>query len=230
MGLRDLKKKVSELLVTNKENPYITIIKEYPTIFRDREEMEKLKGRWSSIFKNDNPICLEIGSGSGSLLVNKAKNNPDMNFIGMELRFKRLVASASKAEKLQLNNIIWLQRRGEDIDQIFNDQELTGIYVWFPDPWAKKRQKKHRLLQEPFFKKVFSLIAKDGTLFFKTDHDEYFESTCGLLQTSDLEIKYKTNDYYKENELVEEDSSEFEKLFYHQDKNINYLEAKKKNK
>ncbi len=153
-------------------NPYIYKLLDFPEyIIYDKEIMDSYKGKWREFFKNDNPIYLEIGSGSGNFAQGMAMRYPERNHIGLELRFKRLVLSATKVKRDNSTNALFLRRRGEEILSFVAENEVDGIYVNFPDPWEENE--KNRVVQESFFKILDVILKKDGKIFFKTDHDKY---------------------------------------------------------
>ena len=99
-------------------NPYMYRLKEYPEyIMYDKEVMNSYQGRWNEYFKNNNPIYLEIGSGSGNFALGMCEKYKDRNHIALELRFKRLHSSARKSKNLNLNNVLFLRRFGEEITE-----------------------------------------------------------------------------------------------------------------
>lgn len=112
-------------------------------------EIKELKGTWSkSSFLNSNPLFLEIGSGSGNFLIQLAQNNKEKNFIGDELRLKRLVYAARKAKNIDLKNIKFIRIDANKIEEFIDNNELSGVYINFPDPWEKNVKKE-------FYLKIF---------------------------------------------------------------------------
>jgi len=104
---------------------------------------------------------LEIGTGMGNFFGKQVGEHPKKNFIGMEIRYKRLFQSAQKARKLENNNFVMLKDFGQNIDKIFEIEEIAETYIFFPDPWANKdRQRKHRLLGAEFLEKLFSITQQ----------------------------------------------------------------------
>lgn len=100
----------------------------------------------------------------------------------MEIRYKRCFQTAEKS-RTQGNNFIVLKDFAQNIDQIFSPGEISESYIFFPDPWArKKKQLKHRLFQEDFLKKLYDITCPEGKVFFKTDHREYFDSTLEIIR------------------------------------------------
>ena len=187
------------------------------------ESIEKLRAKQEKFRK----VICELGSGSGEHLIEQAKRHPDTLFIGFELRFKRAFRTAEKAELDGVKNLIICRTNALTIFDIFSENSLDGIYVNFPDPWAKKRWKKHRLLTPDFFKQISVLLKKDGFFSYKTDSQEYFvEVLADLKGKKGFKLERISYDLYSENSLEENIPSEFEKLFISKNKPICLLLAK----
>ena len=160
-------------------NPYMYRLKEFPEyIMYDKEIMDSYKGRWNEYFKNDNPIYVEIGSGSGNFALGMCEKYRDRNHIALELRFKRLHSSARKSKKLNLSNVLFIRRFGEELPEFLGEREISGLYINFPDPW--EGNEKNRIIQESLFSSLDKVLKIGGKLFFKTDHDKYYEDVLQL--------------------------------------------------
>src|SRR3712207_6356286 len=112
--------------------------------------VDKYRGKWSSIFGNDNPIYIEVGTGRGQFITTLAKKNPNINYIALEIKEEVLVRAVEKADALDLDNILFLWGSVELLDLYFEDKELDRIYINFCDPWPKKRNAKRRLTSSLF--------------------------------------------------------------------------------
>ncbi len=211
-------------------NIYMYKLLDYPEyVIYDSELMKQKKGKWNQFFKNDNPIALEIGTGSGNFMRQLAERNPNKNFIGLELRFKRLVLSAEKCKKRAMKNVALLRKRGEEIEEFLGKNEISEMYINFPDPW--EGTEKNRIIQESLFKTLDNIMKKDGILYFKTDHDVYYSDVLDLVKTlENYEVIYHTSDLHNSEKAENNIKTEFEQLFLHKhNKNINYIEIKKMN-
>ena len=211
-------------------NIYMYKLLDYPEyIIYDSELMKEKKGKWNQFFKNDNPIALEIGTGSGNFMRQLAERNPNKNFIGLELRFKRLVLSAEKCKKRAMKNVALLRKRGEEIEEFLGKNEISEMYINFPDPW--EGTEKNRIIQESLFKTLDNIMKKDGILYFKTDHDVYYSDVLDLVKTlENYEVIYHTSDLHNSEKAENNIKTEFEQLFLHKyNININYIEIKKIN-
>ncbi len=189
--------------------------------------MDSYKGKWNEFFKNDNPIYLEIGSGSGNFAQGMVARYPDRNHMALELRFKRLVLSARKVKRDKAQNALFLRRRGEEVLDFVAENEVDGIFVNFPDPWEENE--KNRVVQESFFKILDVILKKGGIFYFKTDHDKYYQDILDLVdQLEGYEVIYCTNDLHNSEKAEQNIKTEFEQLFLcKHNKNINYIEIEK---
>ena len=118
-------------------------IQEYPNIVIQNAVSNK--GKWNTIFKNDNPIYLEIGMGKGKFIIENAKRNPDINYIGLELQESVLVRALEKLIEEPLDNLVLLHEDAFELNNIFEDGEISKIFLTFSDPWPKSRHAKRRL-------------------------------------------------------------------------------------
>ena len=124
-----------------------------------RENIEDLKGKWSEKFKNDNPIHIEVGTGRGKFITTLAKQNPDINYIAMEIKEEVLVKGVEKADEANLDNIVFLWADVSNILDYFDKGEISRVYINFCDPWPKKRWAKSRLLHRGFLDKYATILA-----------------------------------------------------------------------
>lgn len=189
-------------------NIYVEKITTYERIFSYNKQ---LPDNLQSIFSKEQPLIVDVGSGSGKFLLEKAKADPTKNYIGIEVRYKRLVKAMQKYITSSLDNIFLVQRRIQLLSELFSENSLYSIFILFPDPWAKSKQLKHRLLSPNFFKDAYFLLKKGGNLFFKTDHREYFFSVKNLIENNKFfSVNYSIDlKKQEENDII----TEFEALF-----------------
>lgn len=160
MRIRNIKNK-EEIL--NNSNYYV-------------KDPKKNKGKWSKVFNNDNEIHLEIGMGKGDFIIEMAKSNSNINFIGIEKYESVLVRAVQKLEKLKLDNVKLVSYDAINLNEII-DKEITNIYLNFSDPWPKKRHYKRRLTYVDYLKVYDKLFIKDASIILKSDNDIFFESS-----------------------------------------------------
>jgi len=143
----------SEFLIVNKEN---------------------YKGNYRKLFNNDNPLHIEIGIGKGNFIYNMAKNNPDINFIGIEKYDSVMVKAVEKLESESLPNLRLIKMDATNIDKVFF-KEVDVIYLNFSDPWPKNRHENRRLSSRVFLEKYDNLFKNNKTIIMKTDNRKLFE-------------------------------------------------------
>ncbi len=212
----------------NNYNKYMYEMTEYPGyLMYDNEKVNAYKGKWKEFFSNDSDIFLEIGCGSGNFTVGNAERFVNRNYIALELRFKRLVLGARKSKKRNLKNIIFIRKRGETILDFLAKEEISGVYINFPDPWEGEERK--RIVNRELFRKLDIVLKDKGKLFFKTDHHQYYEDVLKLVK--DLEgysVVYHTDDLHNSEKAEDNIKTEFEQLFLNKhNMNIKYIEVEK---
>lgn len=184
------------------------------------ENPEEYKGCWNKLFNNDNNIEIEIGTGKGKFIIEKAIQNPNINFIGIEKYDSPLVGAVKKLEELDINNLRLICYDALTIDNVF-DREISKIYLNFSDPWPKKRHTKRRLTSNRFLEK-YDLIFKDTKrIEMKTDNDNLFNYSCESL----IEYGYKIIE--KDTNHISDITTEYEDKFRSIGKNINYISVVK---
>ena len=209
-------------------NKYMCEMLEFPEyLMYNNESVDSYRGKWSEFFQNDNNIYLEIGCGSGNFTVKNAQKFKDRNYIALELRFKRLVLGAKKSKKRNLNNILFVRKRAETILDFIGKNEITGVYVNFPDPWEGEERK--RVVSEDLFSRLNAILKIGGKLFFKTDHEQYYEDVLELVNDIDnYKVIYKTRDLHNSEKAHENIRTEFEEMFLSKhNMNIKYIEIEK---
>lgn len=182
------------------------------------------KGKFQSLFKNDNPIHLEIGMGKGKFIYEMALNNPEINFIGLE-KFDSVIAKAIAKMPNKLPNLYLISYDAIKLAEIF-DREVDTIYLNFSDPWPKKRHHKRRLTHEEFLK-VYDLIFKnEKKIIQKTDNIDLFAASIVYLSNYGYTITDVSLDLH--NSDIANIKTEYEAKFSQKGFKINYLKAFKK--
>ncbi|MDO4224877.1 MAG: tRNA (guanosine(46)-N7)-methyltransferase TrmB [Bergeyella zoohelcum] len=189
-----------------------------------------LKGKWcEKVFKNDNPIVLELGCGKGEYTVGLAEKFPDKNFIGVDIKGARFWFGAKDAVRKNLNNAVFLRTQIELIDCFFAENEVDEIWITFPDPQIKYRRTKHRMTNPEFLERYKNILKKDGIMHLKTDSEFLHGYTLGLLQGLGYEIIsahhdiYGAAEYDPETPLLREVRTYYEELFSAKGKTITYI-------
>ena len=189
------------------------------------ENPEVYRDKWQSVFKNSNPICLEVGTGKGNFIIDMAIKNPCVNFVGLEKYTSVIARALQKCEDLKLDNLVFINGDALDLDKWFN-KEIDTIYLNFSDPWPKMRHAKRRLTSEIFlslYDKVFKDTCK---IVQKTDNSILFESSIISLSNYGYKIEDISLDLWSTDKIYSE--TEYEHKFRLQGDKIYYLRAVKK--
>ena len=174
---------------------------------------EEAKGRWNELFGNTNPIHIEIGMGKGQFIMELAKINPDINYIGIEKFSSVLVRAIEKQEEQQLPNLRFIRMDAENIENVFDKAEVDYIYLNFSDPWPKDRHAKRRLTSAQFLKRYVNILSKNGGLTFKTDNRELFDFSLEQIKLSDWKLVNVTYDLHHSQFCEGNIMTEYEKRF-----------------
>jgi tRNA (guanine-N7-)-methyltransferase len=133
------------------------------------------KGKWSTVFGNENPVHIEIGMGKGQFIMTLAEENPDINYIGIEKYSSVLVRAIEKQEEKDLPNLFFIRMDAENIADVFAAGEVGRIYLNFSDPWPKDRHAKRRLTSLQFLERYEKILDREGHVIFKTDNRDLFD-------------------------------------------------------
>lgn len=209
-------------------------IKEFKNVFEPvMNELSDLRGKWrSEVFKNDNPIVLELGCGKGEYSVGLGKQYPHKNFIGIDLKGNRIYIGAKQALEQSLDNVVFLRTRIDFITNFFERDEVDEIWLTFSDPQPRKPNK--RLSSPPFINRYREILKKDGLIHMKTDSDILFEYTQEQIKEHQYQCLYTTRDLYQDiSENTDEESlnifnikTHYEKLFSSRGSVIKYCKFK----
>lgn len=184
-----------------------------------------LKGKWNQeLFKNKNPLVLELGCGKGEYTIGLANNSPHKNFIGIDIKGARMWRGAKTANENNLPNVAFLRTRIEFINSFFSEDEVDEIWITFPDPHPGGRNASKRLTS-PWFLNSYRIFLKDkGIIHLKTDNRELYDFTSRVLKFNDLEIIFSTHDLYSEKvDNILSIRTHYEKIFLEAGLTINYL-------
>ena len=186
----------------------------------------ELIGNWQNVFKNNNPIYIEIGMGKGDFIIKNALQFPNINFIGIEKFDSVIVRAIQKSNELEIENLKLIRMDAERIDEVFAN-EISKLYLNFSDPWPKDRHAKRRLTS-PKILSAYDKIFKNNiaNIEMKTDNIGLFNYSVTSLKENGYNITYLTNDLHREN--VFNITTEYEEKFSKKGIKINKLEANKK--
>ena len=185
------------------------------------------KGKWNAeFFKNDQPIVLELGCGKGEYSVGLAQAFPEKNFIGIDIKGARFWRGAKTAIEDGLNNVGFLRTQIELIDYAFAENEVSEIWITFPDPQIKYKRTKHRLTNTEFLQKYKKILKQDGVVNLKTDSEFMHGYTLGLLHGEGHEVLYANHHVYKNEGAPKEVTgiqTFYEKQYLEKGKPITYI-------
>ncbi len=159
------------------------------------QEDHKMKGLWNSVFFEKNqPLVLELGCGKGEYTVSLAKKMPEKNFIGVDIKGSRMWKGAKIAHQEKLKNVAFIRTSIEIIDKFFAENEVSEIWITFPDPQMKNCRK--RLTASNFMEKYSKFIKSEGIINLKTDSSFQYNYTLEMAKINKLEIVANTNNLY----------------------------------
>ena len=181
-----------------------------------------------SLFNNDNPLEIEIGCGCGNFIVEKAKRNKSVNYIGVEIIDNVIVTAAEKAEKENLKNLYFFNCGAEILQYLLPKNSVSKIYLNFSCPYPKKQYENHRLTYFYFLNIYKYLMIEGGSIHQKTDNDGFFEFSKNSFLENGFELFDVTSDLYA-NLPSDNIATEYEQKFVSIGKNINSLVSKIKN-
>ena len=191
------------------------------------------KGKWKESFNNDNPIYLELGCGKGTFVAVHGSENPNINYVAIDIKDEVLVLAKRNIEKaynekgLEINNLKLMAQEIFLINDVFSKEDIVDrIYINFCNPWPKERHKKRRLTYPTQLAKYKEFLSKDGKIYFKTDDDELFEESLEYFKEAGLQIEYITYDLHN-SDFVGNVRTEHENMFSEQGIKIKCLIAKR---
>lgn len=163
----------------------------------------KLKGKWNTdVFRNTNPIVLELGCGRGEYTVELARKYPDINFIGIDIKGARLWRGAKSATQEALPNVAFIRCRIEFIEWLFGPGEVSEIWITFADPQINRDNK--RLTGTRFIQRYRSFLVPDGLIHLKTDSIFLHNYTMAMAEHNCMEILESEKDIYGSGRADEE--------------------------
>ena len=183
------------------------------------QEPETHKGTWGQLFGNEQPVQIEVGMGKGRFIMDMARLHPERNFVGIEMYGSVLLRALQKREELEeagekFSNLVFIRVDARLLPEIFEKDEVDGIYLNFSDPWPKARHAKRRLTSREFLKRYEQVLKKEGAVEFKTDNRGLFEFSLEEVKESDWNLEVCTFDLHHDEELVKGNvMTEYEEKF-----------------
>ena len=185
---------------------------------------EEYKGKWKTLYKNqEQPIYLELGCGKGGFISKIAVENPNVNYIAIDLVDAMLGLAKRNIEKeylkaqREIDNVLITAYEIEIIQNILNEKDLVDrIYINFCNPWPKPRHNKKRLTHTKQLEKYKVFLKPGGEIYFKTDDYDLYKATIKYLEETGFEIIKQTENLHKEPIWENNIETEHEKMFEEQ--------------
>lgn len=189
-----------------------------------------VKGRWADIFGNRNPLRVEIGMGKGTFLMEQARRNPEINFVGIEKYSSVLLRAVQKQDEEQLPNVRLIRMEAENINDVFAEEEVDRIFLNFSDPWPKASHASRRLTSHQFLARYDKVLKAGGSIVFKTDNQDLFEFSLEEVDESRWEIVSITRDLHQDPVWSKDNiMTEYEQRWSEQGKPICGMHLRRKN-
>lgn len=184
---------------------------------------EEQKGKWSEVFGNKNPIHIEVGMGKGKFITELARQNPDINYVGIEKYSSVLVRALEKRPELEQDNLMFIRMDAENLPDVFDKGEVARIYLNFSDPWPKDRHAKRRLTSVQFLSRYDQFLEPDGRVIFKTDNRPLFDFSLEQVEEAGWILENHTFDLHHSEFLEGNVMTEYESKFVAEGKPINRM-------
>ena len=169
------------------------VIMRHPLAVKQEKEY---RGKWNTLFGNGHPIHIEIGMGKGQFILTLAKQNPNINYIGIERYSSVLLRGLQKRAEMEISNIYFMRIDALELEEVFDEGEVDRIYLNFSDPWPKDRHAKRRLTSDRFLPIYDKILKKDGMIEFKTDNQGLFNYSMESIPEAGWTIEAATFDLH----------------------------------
>ena len=218
-------------MAKNKQQKFKDLLSFKNTIQPNKEDLLNnkfnLKGKWNNEFKNKGKIILELGCGKGEYSISLAKKKPNSNFIGIDIKGSRIWHGAKNAIENNLDNVRFLRTQIEFLPYCFAQNEVSEIWITFPDPQIKFRRRKKRLTSPVMLSRYKKILKKNSLLHLKTDSLYLHGYTLGVLEKIDANIKVTSHDIYNSEIINKYDflkiNTFYEKQFLKNNNPITYI-------
>lgn len=199
----------------------------FDLFFKDLDTVFVNKGNWhTAVFKNDHPIVVELGCGKGEYTIGLAEKNPTKNFIGVDIKGNRIWTGAKQALENKLNNVAFLRTKIDFTDYCFAENEVSEIWITFPDPQPQKARARQRLTNPIFLNRYKTMLKPGGLVHLKTDSTSMYEYTLEVIKENNHTLLFSTDNLYQNcpadrQELIAI-KTHYEKLFTDKGEDIKY--------
>lgn len=187
------------------------------------------KGQWRKLIgvSSQTPLDVEVGTGNGLFFAHYASTNPSRVLVGLELKYKPLVQSIRRAQRLGCKNAMITRYHAFNLDQLFEPQEINNVFIHFPDPWTSPKKPKNRLTNSWFLNMIYQLQVPGSYLNFKTDSRDLFEWSLEEIKKTPYQVEYQTFDLHNSEWKSLNFTTGFEKIFISQGIQINMIKLRK---
>lgn len=184
----------------------------------------KYKNKWSDLFGNKNPICIELGMGRGNFIINMAKSNPNINYIGIELNESQIATAVKKLVNQNIPNLKLINMDAIKLDTVFG-KEINTIYLTFSEPWPKKRDEKKRFTHYTYLKLYDKIFKKNKHIILKTDNKILFAYSLETLSQYWYSFNRVSLDLHHDENPIPNIMTDFEKKYFEEGRPIYYVDA-----
>jgi tRNA (guanine-N7-)-methyltransferase len=208
-------------------NIYTRIVREdYAPWIYEMLDVPKQKGNWrKDVFQvsAETPLDLEVGVGNGYFFEHHRKTFPNRMCVGLELKYKQLVQTVKRSLLYDRKHFRLGRFDAKYLDDVFSAGELNNVYVFFPDPWEKKRQLKKRLLGPEFLNSLFEMQRPGSFFEFKTDSRAYYEWVCERIKLTPYILDYQSDNFHFSERAKDNFQTHFEKLWTQKGRPTHYI-------
>ena len=176
---------------------------------------QEKKGGWAQVYPQTGPIHIEVGMGKGQFLMELARRNPQVNYLGIEMYDSVLLRALQRmAEIDELPNLLFMREDARLLPEIFRKGEVEKIYLNFSDPWPKARHAKRRLTSREFLNRYERILVPEGVVEFKTDNRGLFEFSLEEIREAGWRLLACTYDLHNDAKMCEDNvMTEYEEKF-----------------
>lgn len=160
------------------------------------QDEKSKRGCWSEVFGRKAPLHIEVGMGKGQFMMQLALQNPDINYVGIEMYSSVLLRAVQKMEETPMDNLRFIRMDAREIEEVFDKGEVDKIYLNFSDPWPKDRHAKRRLPSRQFLARFDQILKREGNLEFKTDNRDLFDFAVEEVEPAGWKIDAITYDLH----------------------------------
>lgn len=201
------------------------VLEDCPLVIKDAKQH---RGGWAGLFGNEQPIHIEVGMGKGRFIMEMARRNLDINYVGIERYSSVLLRAVEKLEGDEAGNLRFLWLDAGELTEIFAPGEVSKIYLNFSDPWPKERHAKRRLTSPRFMGVYDQILRQNGRVEFKTDNRVLFDYSLESIPEAGWEIESHTFDLHHSEMNEGNVMTEYEEKFSREGNPICKLIAKRK--